>query len=90
MIHCTLPRPDLLDAPPVGPRLVPVPFGSVVAFGREAAVYLALDVIAVADGFVEESARVAFVEGCHDFLAVCRGWLDDDCVKWGLCWSVTY
>lgn len=73
LVQLPLLSPDLLDPPPIAARLVSVPLGPVVPFRRETAVHLALDVVAVAEGLVEEPASVAFVEGGHDLLAVC--WL---------------
>lgn len=66
-------EPDPLDAPAIIPGHVPIPLCAVVALGGQTAVDVALDVVAVAEGFVEEAARVAFVQGGHDLFAVWTG-----------------
>lgn len=66
-------EPDFLDAPAVIPGHVPIPLCAVVALARQTAVDVALDVVAVAEGFVEEAAGVAFVQGGHDLFAVWMG-----------------
>lgn len=70
LIQFSLLGPDFLNAPPVAARLVPVPLRPVVALCGETAVHFAFDLVAVAKSFVYESTGVAFVERCHDLLAV--------------------
>lgn len=65
--------PDLLDAPPIRPRAVPVALRPLVPLPRQTLVHVALDVVAVPEGFVQEAPRVALVEGGHDLFAVWRG-----------------
>ena len=70
MIQRSLLSPDVLDAPPVTPGLVAVPFGSIITFRRQTLVHVTLDIVAVAKSFVEKPTGVTFIEGGHDLLAV--------------------
>lgn len=70
LIQGPLFSPDLLNAPSVVARIVAVVLGPIGPFHGKTFVHFALDIIAVAEGFVDESACVTFVEGCHDLLAV--------------------
>jgi len=66
-----LSSPDLLDTRTFASRFVSIALSSIRSLGWKTFVHIALDIVAVSDGLVEESSGVTFVEGCHDFLAVC-------------------
>lgn len=72
LIQGPLFSPDFLDALPLVACVVAIVLCPVVSFHREAFVDFALDIVAVTKGFVDEASGVAFVEGCHDLLAVYR------------------
>lgn len=71
LLESPLLSPDLLDPLPVIPSLVPILLCALIPLRGETFVDVALDVVAIAQGFVKESASVTFVESGHDLFAVC-------------------
>jgi hypothetical protein len=61
LIQGPLTSPNLLNALSLVPRSVTVVLGPVVPFRRETFVHFDLDIVAVAEGFVDESAGMTFV-----------------------------
>lgn len=63
--------PCSLSLRPLKLRLLPVRLGAIESLGPQTLVDLSLCFIAIADGGIEETAGVAFVECVHDRFAAC-------------------